>query len=69
VGVATLLFLAYRLNRQKELAVARTSPESTDRLFSQEHITQTFVSAIPTLTKALNLEPCTANEHATTKGR
>ncbi|MDB6032647.1 MAG: hypothetical protein JWM16_2985, partial [Verrucomicrobiales bacterium] len=62
LGVATLFFLAYRLSRQKELALAGTSPVPSDQLFTQEHITQTFISAIPTLTQELNLEVATAQQ-------
>ena len=66
VAVAGLFVTAWLVQRWRasDHRLARRGPDG-DLRFSREHITETFISALPTLTRELNLEVATSRQTET----
>ena len=65
VAVAGLFVTAWLVQRWRTPDSALARRPSGDLRFSREHITETFISALPTLTRELNLEVATSRQTET----
>ena len=65
VAVAVVFVTAWLVQRWRTPNSALARRSDGDLRFSREHITETFISALPTLTRELNLEVATSRQTET----
>ena len=65
IAVAGLFVTAWLVQRWRSPDQRLARCADGDPRFSQEHITETFISALPTLTRELNLEVATSRQTET----